>query len=109
MRRIFPPLALLVAGSLSLTACNRNDSYNRPYVWHPTHANDANLAAEVVNPQDLVVGEGDDTTDGAAVVPGILGSSGGGAAKPSGLGAAAAAFGAELGAAMGPGGQGGTH
>ena len=108
MRRIFPPLFLLVAGSLSLTACNRYDTYNRPYVWHPTHANDANLAAEVVNPQDLVVGHGDDTTDGAAVVPGILGAAGG-AAKPSGLGAAAAAFGSQLGAAMAPGAQGAPH
>ena len=96
MRRIFPPLFLLVAGSLSLTACNRNDTYNRPYVWHPTQSNDANLAAEVVNPQDLVVGHGDASVPAAMVVPGIAATEGGGgaAATPSAAGGGAASVGA---------------
>ncbi len=105
MRRILPPVILLVGFSLGLTACNRDDTYSRPYTWHPTHANDANIAAEVADPSDLVIGRGSGSVPASAVLPGG-GSRGAGA--PKGLDAAAATFGAELGAAMGTG-QGGKQ
>ena len=97
MRRILPPMVLLVGFSLGLTACNRDDTYSRPYTWHPTHANQANIAAEVVDPSDLVVGRGSDSVPAAMVVPAITGmtasaATGGSASGTTGgLGALAAA------------------
>ena len=97
MRRILPPVILLVAFSLGLTACNRDDTYSRPYTWHPTHANDANIAAEVADPSDLVVGRGSDSVPAAMVVPAITAMTGSAATGGStsgatgGLGAVAAA------------------
>ncbi|MGC8477991.1 MAG: hypothetical protein ACP5NP_16695 [Acetobacteraceae bacterium] len=99
MRRILPPLVLLVGFSLSLTACNRDDTYSRPYTWHPTHANDANIAAEVADPSDLVVGRGSDSVPAAMVVPpitamtGSAATGGGTSGTTGGLGALAAAAG----------------
>lgn len=104
MRRILPPLVLLVGFSFGLTACNRDDTYSRPYTWHPIHANAANLAAEVADPRDLVIGRGGGGTPAATILPGAAASGG----APRGLDAAAASFGAELGAAMGSG-QGGKR
>ena len=97
MRRILPPLVLLVGFSLSLTACNRDDTYSRPYTWHPTHANDANIAAEVADPSDLVVGRGSDSVPAAMVVPAIttmtgsVATGGSTSGTTGGLGALAAA------------------
>jgi len=71
MRRWFPPFLMLIAGSGLLSACARTDTYNRPYTWHPTHANTANIAAQVADPRDLVVGHGDDRTDAASLMPAI--------------------------------------
>ena len=43
-----------------LSACGFNadylDPYKKPYAWHPTDAAMANIAAQVVDPHDLVVG-----------------------------------------------------
>ena len=62
MTRLIPPLLLLVIGGSLVSGCSRLDSYNRPYTWHPTGANTANIAAQVAYPQDLVVGEGSSAT-----------------------------------------------
>ena len=71
MRRFLPPLVLLIASAGALSGCARTDTYNRPYTWHPSGATRANIAAQVVHPEDLVVGRGSDETDAAALVPGI--------------------------------------
>ncbi|MDE2006812.1 MAG: hypothetical protein KGI51_09620 [Rhodospirillales bacterium] len=71
MRRHGLPIVVLIASTALLSACGRYDTYNRPYVWHPTHANTANLAAQVANPQDLVVGRGDIETDASQFMPDI--------------------------------------
>ena len=94
MRRILPPMVLLVGFSLGLTACNRDDTYSRPYTWHPTHANQANIAAEVVDPSDLVVGRGSDSGRASLLTPAAVattGSAATGGSGSSGLGALAAA------------------
>ena len=94
MRRILPPMVLLVGFSLGLTACNRDDTSSRPYTWHPTHANQANIAAEVVDPSDLVVGRGSDSVRASLLTPAAVattGSAATGGSGSSGLGALAAA------------------
>ena len=87
MRRILPPMVLLVGFSFGLTACNRDDTYSRPYTWHPTHANDANIAAEVADPSDLVIGRGSDSVPAALVVPPIAAITGSTATGGSSSGA----------------------
>ncbi len=71
MYRVLPPLVLLIAGVGALSGCSQLDSYNRPYTWHPTGANAANIAAQVANPDDLIVGRGSDRTDAAMLMPGL--------------------------------------
>jgi type IV pilus biogenesis protein CpaD/CtpE len=51
-------IALLVSG------CDALEPYQRAYTWHPTGATEANLAAMVENPADLVHGRGLGQTDG---------------------------------------------
>ncbi len=46
---------------LALSAC---DPLTRPGVWHPVAANDANLAAMVADPEDLVTGVPNRMADG---------------------------------------------
>lgn len=57
--------AVLVA---SLGGCgpgnNYLDPYEKPYTWHPTAAPEANLAAQLVNPHDLISGRGGPAGDG---------------------------------------------
>jgi hypothetical protein len=68
MRAWCRPLVLLlalIAGGCTMTG---NPMY-RAGTWHPTGANEANLAAEVANPHDLVAGEGE---MGVAETPGPL-------------------------------------
>ena len=62
MHRLLRPLAaLLVTGCSSYYP----DPYQRPGTWNPTGDNEANLRTMVVNPHDLVEGQGQGTTTGA--------------------------------------------
>ena len=58
-----------------LTGCSQAltqmDPFERPYVWHPIGANQANLAAMVVNPHDLAGGRRDPRADSAPAILGI--------------------------------------
>lgn len=47
------------AGLLALAGCDSRDPYLRTDVWKPTGANDANIAAMVANPRDLIRGAND--------------------------------------------------
>lgn len=116
MRAQWVSICGMVALTASLGACgmgsNYLDPYEKPYTWHPTGAPTANLAAQLVNPHDLVSGrggsEGDAKQSSLAIGhiwadnPKLLtGSSGG-----SGSGGGAAASGASAGASSGtPGGS----
>lgn len=52
------PLALLaLAGALA--GCSATDPYEKAGIWRPSGVNDANIAAQVANPADLVRGRGD--------------------------------------------------
>ncbi|HTU55241.1 MAG TPA: hypothetical protein VMF62_14850 [Acetobacteraceae bacterium] len=63
------PLVLLVALAAGGCTMTNNPVY-REGTWHPTGANEANLAAEVANPHDLVAGESAAGTPGPlAVLP----------------------------------------
>jgi type IV pilus biogenesis protein CpaD/CtpE len=57
--------AALVGAILTLAGCEDLDPYHRPYVWYPTGASEANLAAQVANPNDLIRGHGASSADGA--------------------------------------------
>ena len=71
MRPFLPPLVLLLLGAGSLGGCTRFDTYNRPYTWHPSGANAANLAAMVAHPADLQLGHGSYGSDAAPQVVAI--------------------------------------
>ena len=47
-----------------LAGCAAEDPLTRPGLWHPVGANDANLAAMVADPNDLVTGVVDPRMDG---------------------------------------------
>jgi hypothetical protein len=119
------PRALLYGGLtvslIALAGCaghNYLDPYQKPYTWHPTGAPAANIAAQVVNPHDLVAGRGstrEDTQESTVAVQHIWtdtpkpfipdgGSSGSGSA--SGAGSSGSGPGASGGAAGG--GSGGS-
>ncbi len=105
--------ALLMLGAgLSLVGCGSLDPYEKPYVWHPTGANEANLAAMVANPHDLLIGRGVGITDAAPRVLAIErvlqdqpkplqgnggGQNGGAAAGPAAGGSGGSASGAQTG------------
>ena len=97
MYRVLPPLVLLIASVGALSGCSQLDSYNRPFTWHPTGANAANIAAQVADPDDLIVGRGSDRTDAATVVPGLqqveTGQAKGGSSAAGGSGAGVGAGG----------------
>ncbi len=102
MHRVLPPLVLLIAGAGALSGCGRLDTYNRPYTWHPTGANAANIAAQVVNPDDLIVGHGSNRPGASIVVPGLQQVDSGQA--PAAAAAGASGAGAGAGASTGAGG-----
>ncbi len=50
--------------AVCLVACSAEDPLTRAGVWHPTGANDTNLAAMVADPDDLVTGVPNRMADG---------------------------------------------
>ena len=62
--RLHPSIALLVLLA-ALTACSADDLAGPGARWHPTGANDINLAAMVADPLDLVNGAVTRGADGA--------------------------------------------
>ena len=104
MFRFLPPFMLLIASAGAISGCARLDTYNRPYTWHPTGANLANIAAQAAHPGDLVLGHGDDRADAAELVPAIQQVDGGASGATAGGGGNAAAAGG--GAAPGGAGSG---
>jgi type IV pilus biogenesis protein CpaD/CtpE len=96
-----------VAMVMTLTGCggdtaNYLDPYTKPYAWHPTGAPTANLAAQLANPHDLVVGRGTnegDSKEAAGAIervwqdrpkPIVSSNSGGGSAASAGASAGSA-------------------
>jgi uncharacterized membrane protein YgcG len=66
MRDIGRRMAALAASAgllLTLAGCEWFDPYQREGIWRPTGANQANIAAMVGNPNDLIAGHGDGRTD----------------------------------------------
>lgn len=58
----YTPFALLLAASVMISACGgQADPYTREGMWHPSGVVNANLAAQLVNPHDLVQGHGDNS------------------------------------------------
>ncbi len=57
--------------AVCLAACSVADPLTRPGVWHPTGANDANLAAMVADPDDLVTGVPNRMADGQVAVAAV--------------------------------------
>jgi type IV pilus biogenesis protein CpaD/CtpE len=69
-RPIIPRWALgagILAATLLLGGCSDLarylDPYQKPYTWQPTGASSANLAAQLANPHDLVIGRGSTDVD----------------------------------------------
>lgn len=58
--RIPPNLtfALLIGLPLLLAGCTNLEPFQRPGTWHETNATADNIAAELVNPEDLLHGSG---------------------------------------------------
>jgi type IV pilus biogenesis protein CpaD/CtpE len=54
-----------------LSGCDNLEAYQNNTSWHPTGANAANLAAEVVNPVDLTYGQPAAPSDGLAAAAAI--------------------------------------
>jgi hypothetical protein len=62
----------LAAGLVALlSGCNALEPYDRADTWHPTGANEANLAAMAVNPADLAHGRGTTASDGTTAAAAI--------------------------------------
>jgi hypothetical protein len=60
MRGIVIPVLL----ALALSACDSFDPYEREGSWRPSGANDANLRAMLVEPDELFVGTSERGSDG---------------------------------------------
>jgi type IV pilus biogenesis protein CpaD/CtpE len=58
-------IMLLASAVLTLAGCADLDPYHRQHVWYPTGASQANVAAMVANPEDLIRGRGNAKVDGA--------------------------------------------
>ena len=101
------PFATLIAASLFLQGCDATDPYKREGVWRPSGVVQANLAAQLVDPYDLVEGQ-EDTSPRYRMPSGAVAHLwGGGQAAASAPGAAgAASAGARLGPAGGPSARG---
>ena len=70
MSRLFK--LALTGAVLTLAGCEDLDPYHRPYVWYPTGASQANLAAQVVNPDDLIRGRGVTRADGDLAAAAVI-------------------------------------
>ena len=57
--------------TLFLSGCAFEDPLTRAGLWHPVGANDANLAAMVADPDDLVTGMADGRADGQVVAAAV--------------------------------------
>ena len=57
------PMMFLLA-AMSLAGCASTDPLTRDGLWQPSGANEANLAAMVANPADLIQGRGAEGSDG---------------------------------------------
>ena len=57
-------IVVLAATAVMLAGCEELDPYHRQDVWYPSGASQANLAAQVVNPYDMVRGHGVFKSDG---------------------------------------------
>ncbi len=109
-----PTLLALLSG---LAGCGNLDPYQKPYAWHPTGANQANIAAMVANPRDLQRGRGATLTDAAPAVlaiervradqPKALTDGGSGGATGGGATGGATTGGGATGGAAGGGSGGG--
>jgi type IV pilus biogenesis protein CpaD/CtpE len=64
-----------LATMMTLSGCGNTadylDPYKKPYTWTPTGAATANLAAQLVNPRDLVAGRGAALGDGKEAGPAV--------------------------------------
>jgi hypothetical protein len=110
----------LAISMIVLAGCGNSadylDPYKKPFAWHPTGAAAANLAAQVVDPRDLVAGRGTSGQDARASTLAIQhiwldtpksfitqgGGSSGGGSGPSASGSGPGASGGS------PGGSGDT-
>jgi hypothetical protein len=111
----------LTIALIALAGCGANsdylDPYKKPYTWHPTGAAAANLAAQVVDPHDLVAGRGttvEDTQQSTVAIQHIWADTpksfvgeGGGGGSAGGAGASGGSPGASGGSAGGSGGSSG--
>ncbi|GBQ93114.1 hypothetical protein AA0522_0171 [Gluconacetobacter liquefaciens NRIC 0522] len=59
---------MLCCALVLLAGCASLEPYRKPYAWHPVGANQANLAAMVADPHDLVRGQSEQETDAQAPV-----------------------------------------
>ncbi len=85
-------LAGLMAASLLFSGCEATDPYKREGMWRPEGVVNANLAAQIANPQDMLRGRGDTgpvyrTATNAVnkqwgLAPGASAGGGGGGAAP---------------------------
>jgi hypothetical protein len=118
------PRGLLYGGLaislIALAGCagqNYLDPYQKPYTWHPTGAAAANIAAQVVDPHDLVAGRGttgQGTQESTLAIQHILldtpksiSTESGGGGSSSGPGTSGSGPGASGGSAAGSGGAAG--
>lgn len=60
MRRLALPLLVAIA----LCGCDSFDPFDRPGTWRPIGANDANLRAMLVEPDELFIGTSEPGADG---------------------------------------------
>ena len=60
--------AILLLLAAALPACTETDPMTRPYSWQPTGANALNIAAQVRNKNDLLIGRGSSRSDSVQAV-----------------------------------------
>jgi hypothetical protein len=96
-------LAGLLAATLLFSGCRAMDPYQRAGMWRPEGVVNANLAAQLANPADLVRGHGDTgpvyRQTATAVTKLWSGSTAAAVAAPAAGGAAPAAGGGDPGVA----------
>jgi hypothetical protein len=91
-------LVISVVGVGGCGAGSYLDPYQKPYIWHPTGAPIANIAAQLVDPRDLVTGRGTtegDVTEATLAIDHVRQD------KPKSISAAASSGGASASAAAG--------